>query len=96
MGATEDQALTIKRRSLKRWGIWRTQPLINISIWIRNDVVTNEEDDEVEGWKKESTHKTNKYKYSIVISWYSFVMHLFIFSWCIMHDRMSALMTIYY
>ena len=47
-------------------------------------------------WKKESTHETNKDKYSIVISWYCFVMHLFIFNWCIMHDRMFALMTIYY
>ena len=44
--------------------------------------------------KRESTHKTNKDKYSIVISWYCFVMHLFIFSWCVMHDRMFALMTI--
>ena len=47
-------------------------------------------------WKKESTHETNKDKYSIVISWYCFVMILFIFSWCIMHDRMFALMTVYY
>ena len=28
-------------------------------------------------WKKESTHETNKDKYSIVISWYFFVMYLF-------------------
>ena len=28
--------------------------------------------------------------------WYCFVMPLFIFSWCIMHDRMFALMTVYY
>ena len=47
-------------------------------------------------WKKESTHEANKDKYSIVISWYCFVMHLFIFSWCIMHDRMFALTTVYY
>ena len=46
--------------------------------------------------KKESTHETNKHKYSIVISWYCFVIHLFIFSWCIMHNRMFALMTVYY
>ena len=46
--------------------------------------------------KKESTHGTNKDKYSIVISWYCFVMHLFIFSWCIMHDRMFVLMIVYY
>ena len=50
MGETKDQALTIQRRSLKRWGIWRTQflkKLLSIlSIWVRNDVVMNEEDDE--------------------------------------------------
>ena len=33
-------------------------------------------------WKKESTIETNKDKYSIVISWYCFVMHLFVFSLC--------------
>ena len=31
MGAIEDQALTIQRRSLKQWGIWRTQLLKNLS-----------------------------------------------------------------
>ena len=47
-------------------------------------------------WRlKEYTHETNKDKYSIVISWY-FFMHLFIFSYCIMHDRMFALTTVYY
>ena len=47
--------------------------------------------------KKESTtHETNKDKYSIVISWYCFIMQLFIFSWCIMHDRMFALLILYY
>ena len=30
MGAIEDQALIIQRRSLKRWGIWRTQLLKNL------------------------------------------------------------------
>ena len=47
-------------------------------------------------WKKESTHEKSKDKYSISISWYCFVMHLFIFSWCVMHDRMFALMIVYY
>ena len=65
---------------------------IHISIWIINY--------ELRRWwswlKKESTNETNKDKYSIVISWYCFVMNLFIFSWCIMHDRMFALMTVYY
>ena len=30
MGAIEDQALTIQRRSLKQWGTWRTQILKNL------------------------------------------------------------------
>ena len=51
--------------------------LIHLSIWIRND---DEEDDEAEDSKKEYTHETNKDKYSIVISWYCFI----IFSWCIL------------
>ena len=45
---------------------------------------------------KESTHETNRDKYSIVFSWYCFHMHLFIFNWCIMHDRMFSLMIVYY
>ena len=69
------------------------ETLIHLSIWIRND--------QWRRWwswrlKKESTHETNKDKYSIVISWYCFVMNLFIFNWCIIHDRMFALMTVYY
>ena len=95
MGATENQALTIERRSLKAMRNMKDsilkEPLIHLENldkkwccyewrrWWR--------------WKKESTHETNKDKYLIVISWYCFVMHLFIFSWCVMHDRMFALMT---
>ena len=53
MGATEDQALTkipqvmrnMKESILK-------EPLIHLSIWIRNDVVMNEEYDEVEGSRR--------------------------------------------
>ena len=52
MGATKDQDFTIQRRYIKQWGIWRTQFLKNLlsilSVWIRNDVVMNEEDDEAE------------------------------------------------
>ena len=50
MGATKDLDFMIQRRSLKWWGILRTQFLKNLlsilSIWIINDVVMNEEDDE--------------------------------------------------
>ena len=73
MGATEDQALTIQR-SLKRWGIWRTQFLKNLlsilSIWIRNDDVMNEEDDEVE---RRSLH-TKQIKISIQLSFDDIVL----------------------
>ena len=88
MGATEDQALTIQRRSLKRWGnSWRTSyPYYHLDkkwccyewrIWWSWRI------------KKESMHETNKDKYSVVISWYCLVMHLFIFSWCVMHVWVS-------
>ena len=53
------------------------EPLIHLNIWIRNDAVVKEEDDEVEDSnysckdiriKKESTHQTNNDKGSISIS----------------------------
>ena len=71
MGAAEDQALTIQRRSLKAMRNTKDstleETLIHLRILIRND--------EWRRWwrwrlKKESTHETNKDKYSIVISWY--------------------------
>ena len=90
-----------KRRLLKQWGICtlihkdstHKEPLIHVSIWIRKDAVVKEEDDEVEDSTysckeikiKESTHQKNKDKWSIFISWYRLVVHLFIFSWCVMH-----------
>ena len=52
MGAIEEQALTIERRSLKRWGIWRTRFLKNLLSIIRNDDVMNEENDEAEGSRR--------------------------------------------
>ena len=71
-------------------------PLIHLIIWIRNDDFMNEEDDKAEWSRWILPTKQIKYKYSIVISWYCFVIHLIIFSWCVMHDRLFALMTIYY
>ena len=95
MGETEDQALMIQRRYLKRWGIWRIQFLKNLlsilSILIRNDVVMNEEDVEAE----RRSLPMKQIKISIQLSFHDVVTHLFIFSWCIMHDRMFALMTVY-
>ena len=100
MGEIEDQALTIQRRSLKEWGIWRTQFLKNLlsmlRAWIRNNEVMNEEYDEAEGSRR--SLPTKQKKISIQLSFHDifFVMHLFIFSWRTMHDRMFALMTVYY
>ena len=96
MGATEDQALMIQRRSLKQWWIWRTQFLKSLLsiliIWIRNDAIMNKEYDGVE-----RSLPMKQIKISIQLSFHDIVvvMHLFIFSWCIMHDRMFASMTIY-
>ena len=55
------------------------EPLIHISIWIRNDEVMNEEDDEVEGSR---SLPTKQIKISIQLSFHDivFVMHLSIFS----------------
>ena len=44
------------------------EPLIHLIIWIRNDDVMNEEDDEVEGSRRSLPMKQIKYKYSIVIA----------------------------
>ena len=42
------------------------EPLIHLSIWIRNDAIMNEEDDEAE--RRSLPTKQIKDKYSIVIS----------------------------
>ena len=42
------------------------EPIIHLTIWIRKDVVMNEENDEAEGSRRSLL--TNKDKYSIVIS----------------------------
>ena len=74
MGETEDQYFTIERRYLKRWGIWRTQffnKLLSIlSIWIRNDAVMNEEDNEVE----RRSVPTKQIKISIQLSFHDIVL----------------------
>ena len=69
--------------------------LIHLRIWIRNDVVMNEEDDEDEGLIR--SLPTKQIKISIQLSFHDFVWLciFYIFSWCVMHDRMFALMTIY-
>ena len=74
MGTTEDQDLTIQRRSLKWWGLWRTQFLKNIlsifRILKRNYVVMNEEDDEV----KRRILPMKQIKTSIQLSFHDIVL----------------------
>ena len=55
------------------------EPLIHLSIWIRNDAIMNEEDDEAEGSRSLATKQI---KISIQLSFHDivFVMQLFIFS----------------
>ena len=55
------------------------EPLIHLSIWIRNDAIMNEEEDEAEGSRR--SLPTKQIKISIQLSFYDivFVMHLFIF-----------------
>ena len=48
------------------------EPLIHLSIWIRNDVIMNEEDDEVEGSKRSLPMK--QIKISIQLSFHDFVL----------------------
>ena len=53
MGAIEDQALTkIPEAMSNMKDSILEEPLIHLSIWIRNDDVMNEEDDEVEGSRR--------------------------------------------
>ena len=72
------------------------EPLIHLSIWIRNDAIMNQEDHKVEDSRRNIPMK--QIKISIQLSFHNiiFVMHLFIFSWCIIHNRMFALTTVYY
>ena len=44
------------------------EPIIHLIIWIRNDDVMNEEDDEVEGSRRSLPTKQIKDKYSIFIA----------------------------
>ena len=54
------------------------EPLIHLRIWIRNDLIMNEEDDEAEGSRRSLPMK--QITISIQLSFHVFVMHLFIFS----------------
>ena len=79
MEETEDQALIIQRISLKNMKNSNLEELlIHLSIWIRNDAIMNEEDDEAEGSRR--SIPTKQIKISIQLSFHDIVLHLFIFS----------------
>ena len=72
------------------------EPLIHLSIWIRNDDVMNEEDDEFEGSRRSLS--TKQIKISIQLPFYDIVwLCIFLYSVdMIFHYRMFAFMTVYY
>ena len=72
------------------------EPLVHISIWIRNVIVVNEEDDEAEGSRR--SLPTKQIKISIQFPFHDIIL-LCICLYSVdvlLHDRMFALMTIYY
>ena len=73
-------------------------PLIHLSIWIRNDAIMYEEDDEVEGSRR--SLPTKQINISIQLSFHDIILLcICLYSvdvLCIMHDRMFSLMTVYY
>ena len=53
------------------------EPLIHLSIWIRNDAIMNEEDDEAEGSRR--SLPTNQIKISIQLSFHGIVLFAFVY-----------------
>ena len=73
MEETEDQALIIQRISLKNMKNSNLQELlIHLSIWIRNDAIINEEDDEAEGSRRSIPMK--QIKINIQLSFHDIVL----------------------
>ena len=70
------------------------EPLIHPSTWIRNGVVINEEDDEAKGSRK--SLPTKQIKISIQLSFHNIVLFCICLYSVILHDRMFALITVYY
>ena len=53
------------------------EPLIHLSIWIRNDAIMNEEDDEDEGSRR--SLPTKQIKISIQLSFHDFFYYAFFY-----------------
>ena len=67
------------------------EPLIYLSIWIRNDAITNEEDDEAEGLRR--SLPTKQINISIRLSFHDIVL---LYIWLYLVDVLFfALMTVY-
>ena len=72
MGAIEDQAFTKIPQAMRNMkDSILEEPLIHLSIWIRNDDVMNEEDDEAEGSRR--SLPTEQIKLSIQLSFHDIV-----------------------
>ena len=69
MGATEDLARLIISDNMKDSIL--EEPLIHLSIWIINDAIMNEDDDEAEGSRR--SLPTKQIKMSIQLFGYAFV-----------------------
>ena len=78
MGAIEDQEKKIPQAMRNMKNSTLEELLIHLSIWIRNDAIMNEGDDEAEGSRR--SIPTKQIKISIQLSFHCFLMHLFIFS----------------
>ena len=70
------------------------EPLVHTNIWIRNDAIMNEEDDEAEGSRRSIPSK--QIKITIQLSFHDIVLLCSCLYSVITHDRMFALMTEYY
>ena len=73
MEEIEDQALIIQRRSLKNMKNSNLEELlIHLSIWIRNDAIMNEEDDEAEDSRR--SMPTKQINISIQLSFHNIIL----------------------
>ena len=73
MGATEDQYLTKIPQAIRNMkDSILEEPLIHLSIWIRNDPVMDEEDDKAEGSRRNLP--TKQIKISIQLSFHDIIL----------------------
>ena len=73
MGAIEDQEKKIPQAMRNMKNSTLEELLIHLSIWIRNDAIMNEEDDEAEDSRRSIPMKQIKYSIVIILFCYAFV-----------------------